>query len=120
MSGVKRYVTTCECMSEAGWGDYVLAADYDRLEQECERLRSDNLAFARNLRGKHSLTGATYEHLIAERDSALKQVEGLRAALMEADKGVHWLQANIPMSRKEQRHTQKTRADIDAALQAPK
>lgn len=40
MSEVKRYVTTCDCMSEASWGDYVRHADYARLEQECERLRS--------------------------------------------------------------------------------
>lgn len=37
---VKRYVTTCDCMSEAVWGDYVRHADYERLEQECARLRS--------------------------------------------------------------------------------
>lgn len=36
---VKRYVTTCDCMSEASWGDYVRHDDYARLEQECERLR---------------------------------------------------------------------------------
>lgn len=36
---VKRYVTTCDCMSEAVWGDYVRHEDYTRLEQECERLR---------------------------------------------------------------------------------
>lgn len=33
---VKRYVTTCDCMSEAGWGDYVRHDDYARLEQECD------------------------------------------------------------------------------------
>ena len=38
---VKRYVTTCDCMSEAVWGDYVRQDDYARLEQECERLRAD-------------------------------------------------------------------------------
>lgn len=37
---VKRYVTTCDCMSEAAWGDYVRHEDYARLEQECERLRN--------------------------------------------------------------------------------
>lgn len=37
---VKRYMATCDCMNEAGWGDYVRHEDYARLEQERERLRS--------------------------------------------------------------------------------
>ena len=41
MSQVKRYVTTCDCMSEAAWGDYVRHNDYAALEAECERLRAD-------------------------------------------------------------------------------
>lgn len=34
---VNRYVTTCDCMSEAVWGDYVRHEDYVRLEQKLEK-----------------------------------------------------------------------------------
>jgi hypothetical protein len=39
MSQVKRFVTTCDCVSEADWGDYVRHSDYAALEAECVRLR---------------------------------------------------------------------------------
>jgi len=29
---VKRYVTTCDCMSEASWGDYVRHSEYEALQ----------------------------------------------------------------------------------------
>ena len=52
----------------------------DRLE-DAERvrdvLRAENETLAANLRGKHSITGATYAHLIAERDALLAKVEAM-------------------------------------------
>lgn len=72
----------------------VREADYDRLEQECERLREcthdrvigdfvilDNMAFnkAEILTQRTDLCDA-----MEQRDAALKQVEGLRAALADA------------------------------------
>ena len=39
MSEVKRYVVTCDCMSEAAWGDYVRHDDYAALEAERDSLR---------------------------------------------------------------------------------
>lgn len=40
MSDVKRYVTTCDCMSPAAWGDYVRYDDYAALEAELAKLRA--------------------------------------------------------------------------------
>lgn len=40
MSDVKRYVTTCDCMSPAAWGDYVRHDDYAALEAELAKLRA--------------------------------------------------------------------------------
>lgn len=57
----------------------VLASDFDRLEQECERLRD---------------------------------------ALRNAGKGIHWLQAHVPMGKDAQWHAYETRAAIEAALVA--
>ncbi len=37
-------------------------------------LRAENEALAANLSGKHALTGATYAHLIADRDRLLAQL----------------------------------------------
>ena len=39
MSGVKRYVTTCDCMREASWGDYVHQAAYAAVAAERDTLR---------------------------------------------------------------------------------
>lgn len=47
---------------------------YRKARDERDALRVENEALAANLRGKHSTAGATYAHLIAERDA-------LRAAL---------------------------------------
>ena len=50
MSGVNRYISTRILLGAGNWGSsvaphtYVHAADYDRLAQECERLRLDNLS----------------------------------------------------------------------------
>ena len=54
-------------------------AMYRKARDERDALRVENEALAANLRGKHSTAGATYAHLIAERDA-------LRAAVRhEAD-----------------------------------
>lgn len=42
MSQVKRFVTTCDCMSETAWGDYVRHSDYAALEVERDNLRTAN------------------------------------------------------------------------------
>ena len=44
MSDVKRYVVTCDCMSEAAWGDYVRHDDYATLEAESAKLRASKTA----------------------------------------------------------------------------
>ena len=38
MGEVDRYVTTCDCMSKASWGDYVRFSDYDALRAELAEL----------------------------------------------------------------------------------
>ena len=54
-------------------------AMYRKARDERDALRAENETLAANLRGKHSTAGATYAHLIAERDA-------LRAAVRhEAD-----------------------------------
>jgi hypothetical protein len=50
---------------------------------EVERLRSENEALACNLRGKHELTGATYQHLVQERDTLRAQLAERNALLRE-------------------------------------
>jgi len=42
-----------------------------------DALRKENEALLKGLRGKHALTGATYEHLIDERDELLRRVAEL-------------------------------------------
>lgn len=42
-----------------------------------DALRKENEALLKGLRGKHALTGATYEHLIDERDGLLRRVAEL-------------------------------------------
>lgn len=65
---VKRYVTTCDCMSEAVWGDYVRQDDYAQLSQECERLSNE----LNNMRISWGL-------MQSERAAALNQVAGFLA-----------------------------------------
>lgn len=84
--------------------DVVLAADYERLEQECERLRLDNLskngsikafgaqiaALQRAVKNRDKLKARAE----AGRDDALKQAEGLRGLLVEISsserRGIDW------------------------------
>lgn len=73
------------------YGLYVLAADYARLEQECERLRGD-LALALkvpSVAAMHSYLDTECAkqniELAASRDAALKQVEGLRELAEQAN-----------------------------------
>ena len=73
MSDVKRYVVRGKTEDGAGGhfcAEVVLAYDYDRLEQECERLK----------RGLYDANDKAVEAWNA-RDAALKQVEGLRDLL---------------------------------------
>ncbi len=65
------------------------------LEEEVERLMADNIAFARNLKGKSTTTGATYEHLCAQLAKAeqLWQIaqgrcDGLEEKLVKAEQRV--------------------------------
>lgn len=51
---------------------------------EVERLRQDNIALARNLRGNVATTGATYEHLVRELDALRTKLESIRAVKMES------------------------------------
>lgn len=55
-----------------------LSEENVRRRNECNDLRAENEALVCNLRGKHELTGATYQHLVQERDT-------LRAQLAERD-----------------------------------
>ena len=79
----------------------IYMANFERIvaakDAEISRLRVDNEALAANLRGKHSTTGATYTHLIAERDE-------LRAQLAEKDKRLRQEQAYV--SELAEEHTQ--------------
>ena len=49
-----------------------------------EELECENEALAKNLRGKHSITGATYAHLIYQRDALQADNARLREALDKA------------------------------------
>jgi hypothetical protein len=51
---------------EPCWTKKAVRAAIAPYKAEIERLKTDNVLLARNLRGKHSITGATYEHLAAE------------------------------------------------------
>ena len=65
-----------------------LAELMDRLEaaeKERDALRVENETLAANLRGKHSTAGATYAHLIAERDALRARIEQ-----MERQEPVAW------------------------------
>lgn len=52
-------------------------------DDEIKALRKENEALACNLRGKHALAGATYTHLVQERDTLRARIEELEALLRE-------------------------------------
>ncbi len=51
------------------------------LKQQLEEAKAENEALASGLRGKHATTGATYAHLIAQRDQLKQQNAELLKAL---------------------------------------
>lgn len=67
-----------------GAGVFVLAADYDAMAQRYRELEAENESLACNLRGKHATTGATYQHLVDERDALRAEAERLRRELATA------------------------------------
>ena len=79
---------------------YVLAADYDRLEQECERLRGECEGCPMSIA----------EDMRIQRDAALKQVEGLRALLADCRQVVFANNTSL--------WTAKLLGNIETALQA--
>lgn len=96
---------------------------------EIERLRAENESLASNLRGKHATTGATYAHLIAERDRLRDENAKLRVDAERLD----WIQKNARCDPKMDGHHvwwptsfNKTvkgstiRAAIDAAMREGK
>lgn len=97
----------------AGDVDVVLASDYDRLAQECERLK----------RGLYDANDKAVEAWNA-RDAALKQVEGLRAALAEAkyriEQGRVWAGTEYKLTGLHPIGQQKALDVIDAALSVSK
>lgn len=70
-----------------------LQAKVAELEEEIERLRADNIAFARNLKGKSATTGATYEHICAQLAKAEQRVAEACALQVATETKFHWLDA---------------------------
>lgn len=60
-----------------------LQAKVAELEEEIKRSRTDNIAFARNLKGKSATTGATYEHICTKLAAEQLNNKRLRDALQE-------------------------------------
>ena len=73
-----------------------LQAKVAELAEEIERLRADNIAFARNLKGKSATTGATYEHICTQLAAEQLNNKRLRKAL-EAVIKVHGYESGIPV-----------------------
>jgi len=61
-----------------------LQAKVAELEEEIERLRADNIAFARNLKGKSATTGATYEHICTQLAAAQEEIRRLEKIVLSA------------------------------------
>lgn len=78
---------------------YVKASDFDALQAE-------NEALAGGLRGKHELTGATYTHLVIERDGLREEVDTLKSAALSIRD--EW--------RKDQAEVASLRTTLDEAL----
>lgn len=65
------------------------------LEAENAELRKECEAMAKNLRGKHATSGATYAHLIAERDTLRQQRDKLGAMNAKLRSKVSKLQQEV-------------------------
>lgn len=72
-------------ISEAANGELVLATDYERLEQECARLRAE-LSACKERPGGCGYWREAARARETDRDVALKQVEALRKHIDEAQK----------------------------------
>ena len=71
-----------------------LMAKLEAAEKDRDALRAENEALATNLRGKHSITGATYAHLIAERDALRAKIEAMEKQEPVAEVRVRPLRGN--------------------------
>ena len=72
--------------------DYKRVAYYTHEDDgECARLLAENESLLRKLRGKHALTGATYDLLIKERDRLLNQLADAQAQILTMRRELHAL-----------------------------
>ena len=76
------------------------ADGYGSGRKERDALAAENEALGRNLRGKHSLVGATYEHLIRQRDEALAKLAELAAIEGQEPVAFYWQDIGYPGARK--------------------
>lgn len=117
MSEAKRFMATCDCMSEVAWGDYVSHDDYAALEAECARLKNSLLAItARHFAGgwKKRTSDAELEQYLsagiaqleAERDALAAELAAIKGqepvAIANKGNGVFWVKctdAGKPLRR---------------------
>lgn len=90
-----------------------LQAKVAELEEEIERLRVDNIAFARNLKGKSATTGATYEHICTQLAAAQDQVAAMEERL-ERQRSYFDAHQNILMDEIETAEQRVAEAERDA------
>lgn len=78
----------------------------EELQTEISLLRQDNEALARNLRGSQSTTGATYSHLVAERDALREEATSSTELLDKYERVIDRLRRELLMAqeRKEELH----------------
>lgn len=76
-----------------------LSAGIAQLETERDALAAENEALVRNLRGKHSLVGATYGHLIRQRDEALAKLAELAEVKGREAVAFYWQDIGYPEPR---------------------
>ena len=75
--GASREAALLAKLEAAEKSDAESIAMYRKARDERDALRVENETLAANLRGKHSTAGATYAHLIAERDALRAKVSDL-------------------------------------------
>lgn len=70
-------------MGAIGWNliGFEALERINQLEAELAELKAENESLFKNLRGKHSITGATYAHIISERNQLREHVTLLRDAI---------------------------------------